>query len=113
MKSKLSMVLVVGSIMAISLASVPAHADKYVYYPTQQVYYNPASTTYYYMDNGTWRGNTVLPTSIQLGKSVNIDLNGDIPYTYHSTVIRQYPVVTQPAPVVTQPAPPVRVKVDD
>jgi len=93
-------------IASISLASLPAKADKYIYYPAQQVYFNPARTTYYYQNNGTWTSNTSVPATIQLGKSVSVDLQGDTPYVYHQTVIKQYPATT----VVT---PPTTVKVED
>ncbi|HEX5035502.1 MAG TPA: hypothetical protein VFW62_13560 [bacterium] len=106
MKTKLPAMILGGALLAIgSLASFPAHADKYVYYPAQQVYYSPTRTTYYYMDNGTWRYNAALPTSIQLGKSVSVDLTGETPYVHHSTVIQQYPVTTATPPQV--------IKVDD
>ncbi|HKY63209.1 MAG TPA: hypothetical protein VJR29_07300 [bacterium] len=102
MKTKLPALILGGALLAIgSLASSPAQADKYIYYPAQQVYFSPARTTYYYMDNGTWRYNTVLPSSVQLGKSVSVDLVGETPYVHHSTVIQQYPVTTTtPARVI-------------
>jgi hypothetical protein len=83
-----------GAIMAFSLTLSPrgwADDVKYIYYPPSQVYFNPASTHYFYMDNGVWVDRTVAPVGINLGKGVSVNLGGPIPYTYHPEVIRQYP----------------------
>ena len=102
MRTKLTATILGGlALAAVSLASIPAYADKYIYYPAQQVYFNPVRSSYYFMENGTWRANATLPTSISLGtNSVSVDLVGDTPYVHHPTVIKQYPVTyTAPAKV--------------
>jgi len=66
---------------------------KYIYYPGSQIYYSPVVHRYYYMDNGVWTYGVAPPPSVRLGKNVSIDLGGPVPYTYHSTVIQQYPIV--------------------
>ena len=113
MNTKLTATLLGGlALAASSLASIPAYADKYIYYPAQQVYFSPERTSYYFMENGTWRVNTAIPPAINLGKSVTVDLTGDTPYVYHSTVIKQYPVTYSVPAAAPAPAPSV-IKVDD
>jgi len=68
---------------------------KYMYYPQSQVYYSPTRNGYYYPSNGSYIFNAKLPSNIQLGKSVSIDLDGPDPVIYHPTVIQQYPVIVQ------------------
>lgn len=68
----------------------------YVYYPAAQVYYSPVVRKYYYMNNGAWVTSPTAPLSINLGKSVSIQLGGSVPYVYHPTVIQEYPVVVVP-----------------
>ena len=92
MKTRLIGAISGGILFAMTaMAAMPARADKYVYYPAQQVYYSPVHSSYYYMDNGVWVTKRHGPKA-RLGKSVAIDLNGPVPYTYHPTVIQQYPV---------------------
>jgi len=68
---------------------------KYYYYPAQQVYYRP-NYGYYYMDNNNWRYAPRLPTTINLGNRVSIDLGTPLPYTQHPVVLQQYPLVVVP-----------------
>lgn len=68
----------------------------YIYYPSSQVYYSPIVRKYYYMNNGTWITSPTAPLSINLGKSVSIQLGGSVPYVYHPTVVQEYPVVVVP-----------------
>lgn len=63
----------------------------YTYYPSSQVYYNPGAQKYYYMNNGSWINGGAVPSSINLGKGVSINLDGPDPYVYHPTVLKQYP----------------------
>jgi hypothetical protein len=63
----------------------------YTYYPSSQVYYNPAAHKYYYMNNGSWTNGITIPSSINLGRGVSINLDGPDPYVYHPTVLKQYP----------------------
>jgi len=81
-------------VMAFSFSlSHVARADeiKYIYYPANEVYFNPVQKEYYYMDNGTWVERTVAPNGVTLTKGVNITLEGQTPYVYHTTVIKKYP----------------------
>ncbi len=68
----------------------------YVYYPAAQVYYSPVVRKYYYMNDGVWVTSPTAPLSINLGKSVSIQLGGSVPYVYHPTVVQEYPVLVVP-----------------
>jgi hypothetical protein len=107
----LNFVLVVGVFMAAGKAWgdpppwAPAHGYrykhhhnshavyKYYYYPAQQVYYSLDRRGYYYLNNGVWLFAPQLPTRINLGRYVSVDLGTPLPYTQHTTIIQSYPVI--------------------
>jgi hypothetical protein len=75
----------------------PAHGYRakynYRYYPSAQVYYDANRSIYFYFSNGKWQVSTRLPRQIQvsLAHNVNLAMNTDKPYRYHSEVIKRYP----------------------
>jgi len=68
------------------------HRYYYYYYPAQQVYYSPVQQGYYYLSGGNWLFGPTVPTAIQLGRKVRIELGTPITYTQHTYVVQQYPV---------------------
>lgn len=61
MKKILIDVLVAIAMFATS--TVQAQKVKYYYYPTANMYYNPATNQYAYIDNGTWGWYNALPAN--------------------------------------------------
>ena len=55
------------------------------YFPSQQVYYNRTTDTYFWIDNGLWQHRAkYLPGNITIGgKKERIRISGDTPYAYH------------------------------
>lgn len=83
----------------------PAHGHRakhrYMYYPSHQVYYEPASTTWFWLDGGNWRFGSRLPVVYQqyTRGGVWVDLDDDRPYRRHDYVVRHY---GRPRPVVVE-----------
>lgn len=69
-----------------------AHEYQYVYYPAQQVYYAPASQTWFWLNGGNWQVGVNLPGRIQLHASsgVPVVLHSDRPYVEHVYVEQYY-----------------------
>lgn len=66
----------------------------YQYYPAQQVYLNPQTNQYFWLQAGNWTVGYKLPSSIQIGTTapVTLDLETDRPYTQHSWIKQKYQV---------------------
>ncbi|HEY0915049.1 MAG TPA: hypothetical protein VGE22_09295, partial [Solimonas sp.] len=83
----------------------PAHGHRakhrYMYYPSHQVYYEPASTTWFWLDGGNWRFGSRLPVYYQqyTRGGVWVDLDEDRPYRRHDYVVHHY---GRPRPVVVE-----------
>ncbi|PPE74457.1 hypothetical protein C3942_06730 [Solimonas fluminis] len=83
----------------------PAHGyrakHRYMYYPSHQIYYEPASTTWFWLDGGNWRFGASLPVYYQqyTRGGVWVDLDEDRPYHQHDYVVRHY---GRPRPVVVE-----------
>jgi len=75
----------------------PAHGyrakHQYRYYPSRSVYYDTGRRLYFYIKGDNWEVGASLPNQIRidLGDSVNIELDTDIPYIYHSEHVKKYP----------------------
>jgi len=79
----------------------PAHAQahgyrakhQYRYYPSRSVYYDTGRRLYFYIKGDNWEIGASLPNQIRigLGDSVNIELDTDKPYIYHSEHVKKYP----------------------
>ena len=74
----------------------PAHGyrakHRYMYYPSHEVYYEPASTTWFWLDGGNWRFGASLPVYYQqyTRNGVWVDLDDDRPYRRHDYVVEHY-----------------------
>ncbi len=74
----------------------PAHGHRakhrYMYYPSHQIYYEPASTTWFWLDGGNWRFGAGLPVVYQqyTRGGVWVDLDDDRPYRRHDYVVERY-----------------------
>jgi hypothetical protein len=75
----------------------PAHGyrakHQYRYYPSSYVYYDTGRSMYFYYEGGRWLASVSLPSSIHIdvGDYVNLDMDTDQPYRYHSDVVKRYP----------------------
>ena len=75
----------------------PAHGyrakHQYRYYPSRSVYYDTGRRLYFYIKGDNWEVGASLPNQIRigLGDSVNIELDTDKPYVYHSEHVKKYP----------------------
>lgn len=97
-------VLVIAAAMAAApaalLADPPAHAPahgyrakhRYVYYPSQEIYYEPERGLWFWLDGGDWEFGLSLPTYYRQYTSggISIELDTDKPYTEHHSVVSQY-----------------------
>lgn len=66
---------------------------KYVYYPAQQVYYAPATRSWFWLNGGNWQVGVNLPTQFQVAVgsgSVPVVLHSDRPYVEHVYVEEHY-----------------------
>ena len=78
-------------------AHAPAHGyrtkHQYRYYPSRSVYYDTGRRLYFYIKGDNWEVGASLPKQIRigLGDSVNIELDTDKPYVYHSKHVKKYP----------------------
>jgi hypothetical protein len=66
---------------------------QFVYFPPQQVYFEPYSRTYFWYDQGLWEEGQDLPKSIQMrgGDAVVVRLQNEKPYVQHESVLRWHP----------------------
>ncbi|HDR15716.1 MAG TPA: hypothetical protein ENN79_09605 [Desulfobacteraceae bacterium] len=75
----------------------PAHGyrakNKYLYYPSAEVYFDTGRSLYFYYRSGQWEISANLPAAmhIQLGDNVTLEMDTDRPYRYHPEVVRRYP----------------------
>jgi hypothetical protein len=75
----------------------PAHGHRakyrYYYYPSSYVYFDVGRRLYFYNRDAGWQVSVSLPTSIYIDVSdrVELDMETDRPYHYHSDVVRKYP----------------------
>ncbi|HSW14354.1 MAG TPA: hypothetical protein VLI06_16020 [Solimonas sp.] len=74
----------------------PAHGyrakHRYVYYPTHEIYYEPASSLWFWLDGGGWRFGASLPVYYQqyTRGGISIELDADRPYHRHDYVVEHY-----------------------
>jgi hypothetical protein len=75
----------------------PAHGYRakyhYYYYPESQVYFEVGRGFYFYYDDGQWRVVASLPAGIYIDVHdyVELDMDTDRPYVFHSEVVKRYP----------------------
>lgn len=81
----------------LSAQSPPSHAQahgvkkKYKYYPDCNVYFNPLTKRYTYLNGTRWSTVISLPTSIRLiGNGSDFDFDGDDPWKENSKHKSQY-----------------------
>lgn len=75
----------------------PAHGwrahHQYVYYPSAEVYYAPATRMWFWLGGNGWQAGISLPAAlqgyVQIG-GVNISLDVDRPYLRNAEVVRRY-----------------------
>jgi hypothetical protein len=63
----------------------------YVYYPDEEVYFEPHRHVYYWSDGGSWRSGERVPENIVLRTHVTVNLNSPEPYRHHDEVRAKYP----------------------
>jgi hypothetical protein len=63
----------------------------YMYYPDEEVYFVPETSTYWWLSNGVWVSGPRVPVGITLGARVNLDVDARDPWRHHEVIIRQYP----------------------
>lgn len=75
----------------------PAHGYRakqyrYVYYPSHEVYYAPATQLWFWMDGGNWRIGTSLPTGIVVAgvPGVSVVLGTERPYEANGYVVQRF-----------------------
>lgn len=73
-------------------AKQAARQYQYVYYPAQQVYYAPATQSWFWLNGGNWQVGVSLPTQLQpyVQAGVPITLDTPRPYVRHVHVEQQY-----------------------
>lgn len=66
---------------------------RYYYYPDSFVYYDRDRNLYYYRSDNQWIQSDLLPGYIvdNIGSPVSLIMKTDMPYMYHSEVIKKYP----------------------
>lgn len=75
----------------------PAHGwrakHQYVYYPSAEVYYEPASSMWFWLGGNGWQAGVNLPGALQgyvSAGGVNIALDVDRPYLRNDYVVQRY-----------------------
>lgn len=75
----------------------PAHGwrakHQYVYYPSAEVYYAPASRMWFWLGGNGWQAGVSLPGALQgyvQAGGVSISLDVDRPYLQNDYVVRRY-----------------------
>lgn len=75
----------------------PAHGQRakhhYVYYPSAEVYYAPATRMWFWLGGNGWQAGVSLPVALQgyaRTGGINIDLDVDRPYLRNDYVVRRY-----------------------
>lgn len=81
----------------LSAQNPPSHAQahgvkkKYKYYPDSNIYFNPTTKSYTYLNGGRWSTVISLPSSIRLtGIGNDFDFEGDDPWKENSKHKSQY-----------------------
>lgn len=75
----------------------PAHGYRakhhYRYYPDSRVYFDLERSVYFYYGGSGWQMSASLPSAFDLDMRgyVDLDMDEDRPYLYHSEVIKRYP----------------------
>jgi hypothetical protein len=70
----------------------PNLSYQYYYYPREQVYFDPANSTYLHLRGSRWERSAKLPAQIRepLGDYVILETDTDSPYTYHQQLLQMY-----------------------
>jgi hypothetical protein len=76
-------------------AHAPAHGARskmYHYYPSANVYFEPAQGMYFYLSEGEWKAGVTLPAGlkVQLGDFVNLELGTNQPYELNAEHLLKY-----------------------
>ena len=73
-------------------AKQAARQYQYVYYPAQQVYYAPASQSWFWLHGGNWQVGVSLPAQFQpyVQAGVPVTLHSPRPYVEHRYVEQHY-----------------------
>jgi hypothetical protein len=74
-------------------AKQPVHEYRYVYYPAQQIYFAPATQTWFWLNGGTWQFGINLPAQYRgyvTTDGVPVVLDTGRPYTRHAYVEEHY-----------------------
>jgi hypothetical protein len=75
----------------------PAHGYRakyhYYYYPDCSVYFDAGRSLYFYYQGDGWGVGASLPGGIQINVNnyVELDMDTDKPYVYHTDVMKRYP----------------------
>lgn len=74
----------------------PAHGyrakHRYIYYPVREIYYEPASDLWFWIDGGNWSFGSRLPVGYQpyTTGGISVELYTDRPYEDHVHVVEHY-----------------------
>jgi hypothetical protein len=63
----------------------------YDYYPDIEVYYYPRTHIFWWRDHDRWVSGRHVPSNIELGEHVRVDLDSRQPWRHHDEVVRRYP----------------------
>jgi len=71
-------------------------AYQYRYYPSASMYYDEGRNLYFYQQNGQWVQTQTIPSGLQtlVNSYVPMQMNTNLPYTYHPQVSQTYTVGT-------------------
>jgi hypothetical protein len=75
----------------------PAHGYRakhhYYYYPASSVYFDVGRGLYFFYQGDGWRVGASLPAGFQINVNdyVELDMDTDRPYVYHTDVMKRYP----------------------
>lgn len=96
----LSLALCATALPGISQADpppwAPAHGyrakHEYIYYPSHQIYYEPARSLWFWLDGGDWRFGVDLPVYYRqyTRGGVTVVLDAERPYERHDYVVEHY-----------------------
>jgi len=96
----LFLVLLATALPGISWADpppwAPAHGyraqHEYVYYPSHEIYYEPASSLWFWLDQGNWRFGVELPIYYRqyTRGGITVVLDAERPYHRHDYVVEHY-----------------------
>jgi hypothetical protein len=63
----------------------------YMYYPDQEVYFVPETSTYWWLKDGAWISGPRVPEGISLGARVNLDVDAREPWHHHEVIVKRFP----------------------